>query len=66
MYSYILDNRKNGKTATEIKKAVITKDVQHHDYKSVLLEAKQMSHRMKCIRSANQELGSYEINKTSL
>ena len=32
MYSYILDNRKNGKTAKGIKKAVIEKDVQHHDY----------------------------------
>ena len=44
MYSYILGNRKNGKTTKRIKKAVIKKDVQHHDYK---LEAKQMSHQMK-------------------
>ena len=66
MYSYILDNGKNGKTAKGIKKAVIKKDVRHHDYKSVLLEAKQMSHKMKSILSVNHKLGSYEINKTSL
>ena len=66
MHSYILDNEKNGKIAKGIKKAVIKKDVQHHDYKSVLLAAKQMSHKMKSIRSVNHELGSYEINKISL
>ena len=61
MYSYILDNGKNDKTAKRIKKAVIKNDVQDHDYKSVLLEAKQMSHQMKSIRSGNHELGYHAI-----
>ena len=66
MYSYILDNGKNGKTTKEIKKAVIEKYVQHHDYKSVLLATKQISQKMESIRKVNHELGSYEVKKTSL
>ena len=56
----------NGITAKRIKKAVIKKNVQQQDYKSVLLTAKQMSHKMKNIHSVKHELGSHEPNKTLL
>ena len=52
--------------AKGIKKAVIKKDMQHHGYNFVLLTIKQMDYKMKSSRIVNYELGSYEINKTSL
>ena len=35
-------------------------------YKNVLLNNKQLDHRMKTIRNQKHQLGSYEINKISL
>ena len=66
MYSYIKDNTKGGKTAKGIKKNIIKNNIKHQDYKETLLESKQMYHKMKTIRSQNHQLGSFEINKTSL
>ena len=66
MYSYIKDNQKRGKTAKGIKKSVIKQDITHDNYKDVLMNNKQIQHKMKTIRSENHELGSYEINKVSL
>ena len=68
MYSYILDNGKNGyydyNNIWHLHSLSV--DECQYDYKSVLLQAKQMSHKMESSRSVNHELGSYEINKTSL
>ena len=66
MYSYIKDNAKEGKTAKGIKKNIIKNNIKHEDYKSVLLQNKQIRHTMKTIRSSEQQLGSYELNKVSL
>ena len=66
MYSYIKNDEKEGKTAKGIKKNVIKNDLKHKDYKNVLLNNKQLHHKMKTIRSQKQQLGSYEINKISL
>ena len=66
MYSYIKDDKKEGKTAKGIKKNIISNNVKHEDYKQTLFENKQMHHTMKTIRSQNHQLGSYEINKVSL
>ena len=66
MYSYIKDNQKGGKTAKGIKKNIIKNEIKHEDYKSVLLENKQIHHTMKTIRSSKHQLGSYELNKVSL
>jgi hypothetical protein len=66
MYSYIKDDNKGGKTAKGIKKSVIKNTIKHGDYKSILLNNRQMHHNMKTIRSVNHQLGSYEINKVSL
>lgn len=66
MYSYIKDNDEGGKTAKGIKKNVIKKDIKHENYKNVSFNNKQMYHKMKTIRSNNDQLGSYEINKVSL
>jgi len=66
MYSYIKDNQKGGKTAKGIKKNIIKNDIKHEDYKTVLINNKQIHHTMKTIRSSNHQLGSYELNKVSL
>ena len=66
MYSYIKTDEKGGKTAKGIKKNVIKNDLKHEDYKNVLLNNKQLHHKLKTIRSQKHKLGSYEINKISL
>ena len=66
IYSYIKDNEKGRKTAKGIKKNIIKKAIKNENYKDVLLNNKQLYHKMKIIRSENHEKGSYEINKVSL
>ena len=66
MYSYVKVNDVSGRTAKGIKKNVIKNDLKHEDYKSVLLNSKQLHHEMKTVRRQKHQLGSYEINKISL
>ena len=66
MYNYIKSDEKGGKTAKGIKKNVIKNNIKHEDYKNVLLNNKQLHHKMKTVRSQKHQLGSYEINKVSL
>ena len=66
MYSYIKNDEKGGKTAKGIKKNIIKNYIKHEDYKNVLLNNKQLHHKMKTIRSQKHQLGSYETNKISL
>ena len=67
MYSYIKNDEKRRKTAKGIiKKNVIKNHIKHEDHKEVLLNNKQLHHKMKTIRSHKHQLGSYEINKVSL
>ena len=66
MYSYIKNDEKGGKTAKVIKKNVIKNNIKHEDYKSNLINNKQMHHKTKPIRSQRHQLGNYEINKVSL
>ena len=66
MYSYIKENNQRGKTAKEIKKNIIKKNITHENYKQTLFENKQICHKMKTIITQNHELGSYEINEVSL
>ena len=60
------DNEKVGKTAKGIKKYIINNEIKHEDYKSVLLQNKQIHHTVKTNRSREHQLGSYELNKVSL
>ena len=53
MYIYIKNDEKGGKTAKGIKKNVIKNYIKHEDYKNVLLNNKQLHHKMKTIRSQN-------------
>ena len=64
MYCYIKTDEKGGKTAKGIKKNVIKNDLKHEDYKNVLLNNKQLYHKMKTIRSQKHQLASYEQNIT--
>ena len=66
MYSYIKNDEIGGKTAEGIKKNIIKNNIKHENYKNVLLNEKQLRHKMKTIRSNRHQLGSYEINKVSL
>ena len=56
MYSYIKNVEKGGKTAKGIKKNVIKNYIRHEDYKNVLLNNKQLHHKMKTIRSQKDQL----------
>ena len=51
MYSYIKNDEKGGKTAKGIKKNVIKNYIKHENCKNVLLNNKQLHHKMKTIRS---------------
>ena len=63
----MVDNDSNTKkVAKGIKKSVIKKELVHELYKKVLLESKELHHKMNCIRSKNHEIYTYEINKKSL
>ena len=67
MYSCIKDNDQNNKTAKEIKRIVIEKkNLKHEDYKQMPFNNRQIHHKMKTIRSKNNQLASYELNKISL
>ena len=66
MYSYVNTDEKGVKTAEGIKKNVIKNYIKHEDFKNVLLNNKQLQHKMKTIRSQKHQFGSYEINKISL
>ena len=66
MYSHIKNDEKSGKTTKGIKKNVIKNNIKHEDYKSTLINNKQMHHKMKTVRCQRHQLGSYEINKVSL
>ena len=65
MYSYLTDNDECGKTAKGIKKNIIKKDIKHENYKDILLNNKQVYHKMKMIRSQRHQF-IYKINKISL
>ena len=51
MYSYLKDTDERGKSAKGTKKNVIKKDIKHENHKDVLLNNKQIYHKMKTIRS---------------
>ena len=69
MYSILLDNGDEPKTAKGIKKCAINR-ISHNDYKRCLfgdeLEDKKQKISFYSIRSKNHEVGTMEINKTSL
>ena len=54
MYSYKKENDTEGKTAKGIKKNVIKKNIKFQNYKDVLLNNKQIMHKMKTIRIVQQ------------
>ena len=58
MYSYLKDTDECGKTVKATKKNVIKKDIKHENYKEVLLNNKQVYHKMKTIRSQLGQLGN--------
>ena len=62
MYSYLIDNDYNGKTAKCIKKHN-QKQINHDNYKETLKNNKEMLHEMNTIRSEKHEVGSYKLNK---
>ena len=56
MYSYVKNDEKCGKTAEGIKKNVIKNYIKHEDYKNVLLNNKQLHHKIKTTRRKNINL----------
>ena len=66
MYCYVKDNGKNEKTAKDVRKYVIKKNITQESYKHCSLNGKRMLHSMNTIRLDHHQLGSYELNKISL
>ena len=66
MYSYKKDNEQTARTAKGIKKQVIKKNLTHDNYKEVLFNNQQLRHSMKTIRSQNNQISSFNLNKISL
>ena len=66
MYSYVKDNGKNGKTAKDVRKYVIKKNITHENFKDCLLNGKQILHSMRTIKTECHQIGSYKLNKISL
>ena len=60
-YSYLKDTDECGKTAKDIKKNVIKKDIKHENYNDLLFNNKQAYHKMKTFQSQRHQLGSCEI-----
>src|SRR5688500_680574 len=54
------------KTAKGVGSEVIKKKLKHQMYKDVLFNQEQKHDKMKCIRSSEHQLYSFEINKISL
>ena len=65
MYSCRTES-KNNKTAKEVKKNVIKKDISHSNYLNCLQNNRIMQHKMRTIRSEYHQISSYQINKISL
>lgn len=63
---YIKDDNEGCKIAKGVKTNVIKKNVKYEDYINVLLNNKQLPHKLKNIQSNNHQLGSYEQSKVSL
>ena len=66
MYSIKLDDGKERKTAKDIKKYVIEKDLKHQNYNQILTLGKNLYSTMKMIRSSKHQLYTMEMNKVSL
>ena len=62
MYSYVKDDGKNEKTAKEVRKYVIKKNITHDNYKDCLLNGKQMLHSIRTIRCDHHQTGSFCIS----
>ena len=66
MYSLLLENGAEKKTAKGVVKCVINKELKHETYKNILESSGKMYSKMKVIRSSNHQLYTMEINKVSL
>ena len=65
MYSYLVDGNSGHKKAKGVSKNVFA-TISHNEYKDVLLNKKCMRHSMNRIRSKDQGIETFEINKVSL
>ena len=51
MYSYLKDTDECCKTAKDMKKNVIKRDIKHKNYKDILFNSKQVYHKLETIRA---------------
>jgi len=66
MYSVLIDDGKEKKTAKGIGRSVIKKELKHETYKNILETSSKMYSKMKVIRSCKHRLYTMDINKVSL
>lgn len=66
MYSMLLLDRSEKKTAKGVSKPVVKQDLKHSMYKDCLFNRSKSTHNMTLIRSDHHELFCDNINKTTL
>ena len=64
MHSFLVENSEHKKAKAMNRNVVAT--ISHNEYKDVLLNNKRIRHSMNRIRSKDQRIRAYEINKISL
>ena len=66
MYSVLLEDGAEKKTAKGVIKSVIKKELKHDTYKSILESSGKLYSTMKVIRSSRHQLYTMEMSKVSL
>jgi hypothetical protein len=66
MYSLLLENGSEKKTAKGVVRSVMSKELKHKTYKNILESNGKMYSKMKVIRSIKHQLYTLEMNKVSL
>ena len=66
MYSLLLENGSEKKTAKGVVRSIMSKELKHRTYKNILESNGKMYSNMKVIRSSKHQLYTMEINKVSL
>ena len=66
MYSLLLPNNKEKKTAKGIKKGFVSNRISHDDYKRCIFEERPTSANFCLIRSTNHNVQTLEITKAAL
>ena len=66
MYSLLLPNNKEKKTAKQVKRSYVAKTIRHNEYKACLFDEEPTSSKFFVIRRNKHDLHTTEIPKAAL